>query len=255
MSKIGIIGVGHLADYTVRGLRQGGWPHPIALSPRGQAVGERLAAECQCTVMVDNQAVVDASDVVVLAPRPPQAIEALESVTLRADQVVLSVVAGVSIAEIRSIVGDAVKVVRALPVTSAEVGASPNAFYPPDEKVAEILDACGHAIPLTSEADFDAAGVMSCVYGWFFELYDVLLKRGVAAGLDEVTARKLVLGMAGGAAAIAAKQADQSVGGIARKIATEGSFTKLGLDHLKSSEAFQPWEDGHDIVLKAFRKC
>jgi len=253
MSRVGIIGVGHLADYTVRGLRHGGWTHPIFLSPRGKEVGARLARDCDCDVLESNQAVVDACDVVILAPRPPQAIEALVGVTLRDDQVLLSVVAGIPIMDLRGAVGDTIPVVRALPVTAAEVGQSPNAFYPPNDAVENVLNHCGRAIPLNSEADFDAAGVMSCVYGWFFVLYDQLIERSMEAGLDEETARKVVLGMAQGAAAIADAQGDQSVDVIARKIATDGSYTKRGLDHLEAVDAFKPWREAHGIVLNAFR--
>ncbi len=255
MTRIGFIGVGHLADYTVRGLRHGTWTHPIFLSPRGEAVSASLAEHCDCTVMEDNQAVVDACDVVILAPRPAQALEALASITLRSDQVLLSVVAGLSIAGIRGVVGEELPVVRALPVTSAEVGKSPNAFFPENPVVEDILGHCGSAIPLVSEADFDAAGVMSCTYGWFISLYDAMIVESEKAGLDSVTARKIVLGMAEGAAAIAAAQSDDTVDVIARKIATEGSFTKRGLDHLEAKDAFEPWREAHGLVLDAFRKA
>ncbi|MGI9405041.1 MAG: NAD(P)-binding domain-containing protein [Hyphomicrobiaceae bacterium] len=252
MTKLGIVGVGHLADYTVRGLRNGGWTHQIFLSPRGKDVGARLAQQCNCQVMADNQAVADASDIVMLAPRPPQALAALEGLTLRSDQVLLSVVAGLSIAEMKPVAGKVGAIVRALPVTSAEVNASPNILFPANAAVENLFAHCGTAIPLSSEADFDAGGVLACVYGWYLALYDQLTERTVAAGLDEPTARRIVTGMAGGAAAIAAAQSDQSVDVIARKIASEGSFTKLGLDHLEAEDAFGPWREAYDLVLNRF---
>lgn len=254
MTKIGIIGVGHLADYTVRGLRHGGWTHPITLSPRGKEVGEGLARDCDCTVASDNQSVVDDVDVVILAPRPPQALEALSSVELRSDQILLSVVAGLSIAEMQAVTRSDVPIVRAIPVTSAEVGRSPNIYFPANDVVENILSHCGTAIVLSSEADFDAAGVLACVYGWYLKLYDELISASVAVGLDETVSRKVVLGMAEGAAAIAAAQGDQTVNAITRKIASEGSFTKRGLDHLEASDAFTPWREAHAKVFDAFRE-
>ena len=173
---------------------------------------------------------------------------------LRPEQTLLSVVAGLSIAEMQAAAGPDVTIVRAIPVTAAEVCRSPNIFFPANDVIETILSHCGTAIVLSSEADFDAAGVLACVYGWYLGLYDTLISASVAAGLDEHTSRQVVLGMAEGAAAVAAAQEDQSVNAITRKIASEGSFTKLGLDHIEAADALRPWREAHAKVFEAFRQ-
>ncbi len=254
MTKIGIIGVGHLADYTVRGVRRGGWSGPIFLSPRGEAVGAALARDCGCTVLEGNQAVVDAADIVMLATRPASALEVLGGLTLRSDQVLLSVVAGVPVGEIAAVGGEVGAVVRALPVTSAEVGASPTLIFPPNDVIEGFFSHCGTAIPVGEESAFDAAAVMTCFYGMYIALFDRLTQATTAAGVPEEAARNIVTGMARGAAKVAAAQTEKSLGGIVGEIATEGTFTRLGLDHLEANDAFQPWDEAFDMILKRFRK-
>ena len=74
---IGIIGAGHLAGYLVAGWRRA-WPDlRVILSPRNAAQAARLAATCGATVAPNNQAVVAAAEVIVLATRPPDALAAL----------------------------------------------------------------------------------------------------------------------------------------------------------------------------------
>jgi len=78
MNILGFIGVGDLAEYTIKGLRQGGFDKSILLSPRNSQKAQLLMNQCQCEVMTSNQAVVDSSDVIVLATRPAYCIEVLK---------------------------------------------------------------------------------------------------------------------------------------------------------------------------------
>ena len=73
-SKLGFIGAGHLASYTIAGLRRAGDQRDIILSPRNAEKAQQLSSQYDCRVAASNQAVVDAADIVILAVRPPQAL-------------------------------------------------------------------------------------------------------------------------------------------------------------------------------------
>ena len=45
MAALGIIGVGALAEFVLRGLRRAGDSRPVFLSPRNAARADRLAGE------------------------------------------------------------------------------------------------------------------------------------------------------------------------------------------------------------------
>ena len=58
------------------------------------------------------------------------------------------------------------------------------------------------------------------------------------------------MGMARGAAELALANKETSPGDIANSIATEGTFSKLGLDLLKQKTAFKPWREACELLQK-----
>lgn len=239
--NIGFIGVGALAEYTIKGIRRGGFDGNILLSPRNQIMAEALARDYRCEVMTSNQAVVDNCEQLVLSTRPADCIDALSQLNLRSDQLLISVVAGVAIDDLRNVVDSDINIVRAMPVSSAEAGSSPTLIYPENDAVSQLFEFCGDSIIANDEAEFNQGSVLACTYSWYFALFDELIKATQSESLSSETASKLVLGMAKGAASLALENSSQSPGEIAESIATEGTFSKLGLNVLKSDQAFEPW--------------
>ena len=95
MTTYGLLGVGSIASAIVVGLCDG-VPDapPVVLSPRNAARSSGLATRFPSVrVAADNQAVVDACDVVVVCLLPAQADEVLAGLRFRAGQAVVSAVA------------------------------------------------------------------------------------------------------------------------------------------------------------------
>ena len=250
MRTIGFIGVGALADYTIRGVRRGGYRGPILLSPRNQDKAELLASNCNCKIESDNQSVVSNSDHVVIATRPPDCLETLAKLEFKTDQTLISVVAGIDVEQLRSAVPGDLKIVRAMPVSSAEVNASPTLIYPDDEFTREFFDFCGTSIVTDNEAYFNQGSVLACVYCWFFPLYQALIEVNQGPRMPAELSADLVMGMARGAAEFALANHATPPGEIARSIATEGTFSKLGLDLLEKEAAFEPWREACRLLQK-----
>ncbi len=241
MSSIGFVGVGDLALYTVRGWRHGGFDGRILLSPRNHDKARLLARECDCEVMTDNQSVVDGADYLFIATRPADCLEALQTLEFRRGQVLVSVVAGVDSAGLRRVLPADLDIVRAMPVSSAEAGASPTLIYPDQAFVRELFDYCGNTIAVDDEDYFNQGSILACVYSWFFALYGELAAATQGPKLPAELSAELVLGMARGAASLALVNPTSSPREIAESIATEGTYSKLGLDLLKDRQAFAPW--------------
>ena len=70
MNSLGFIGVGDLAEYTIKGLRLGGFNEKIYLSPRNVEMSAHLAASYDCEVLESNQVVADKSNCLVISTRP-----------------------------------------------------------------------------------------------------------------------------------------------------------------------------------------
>ncbi len=248
MNSVGFVGVGELALYCIRGWRRGGFDGRILLSPRNHEKAALLQRECACEVVADNQAVVDGADYVIIATRPADCLAALKALEFRAGQVLISVVAGIDSTGLRRVLPDAVDIVRAMPVSSASAGASPTLVYPNRKFVLELFDYCGNAIAVDDEDFFNQGSILACVYSWFFALYDELIHATRGAKLPDELAAKLVMGMAKGAAELALANPAQSPGEIATAIATDGTFSKQGLDLLRQQEAFTPWHEACELL-------
>ncbi|ANG62234.1 hypothetical protein A8C75_06840 [Marinobacterium aestuarii] len=91
---LGIIGAGHLASYTVAGLRNGGDNRRIVVSPRNRELSARLGRDYGCEVVASNQAVIDTADWILLAVRPEFLNPVLAECRFRGDQLVISCIAG-----------------------------------------------------------------------------------------------------------------------------------------------------------------
>jgi pyrroline-5-carboxylate reductase len=250
LKQIGFIGVGDLAVYTARGLRKGDYYAPILLSPRNREKVALLQREGIGKLMKDNQDVVDHADLVIIATRPPDCLDALAGLDFRKGQILVSVVAGVDIETLRKVVPAEVEIVRAMPVSSAEVGASPTLVYPAHDEVLELFNLCGVAIPADKEDYFNQGSILACVYSWFFPLFDELIKATRGPKLPAELSAELVLGMAGGAARLALANPGRTPAEIADGIATEGTYSKLGLDLLREQQAFAPWRDACKLLEK-----
>ena len=250
MKTIGFIGVGELALYTIRGVRAGGYTGPILLSPRNPAKAALLATECDCRIATDNQSVVDNSDCVVIATRPADCLQTLAELKFTAPQMLLSVVAGVEVASLREVVPADLEIVRAMPVSSAEAGASPTLVFPGNPFVSDFFNHCGNAIPIDSEDWFNQGIVLACVYCWFFTLFETLIETTKGPQLPAPLAAELVMGMAKGAAELALAKADTTPGAIADSIATDGTYSRLGLDLLRQEAAFSPWRDACKLLQR-----
>lgn len=250
MQTIGFIGVGALALYTIKGVRSGGYQGPILLSPRNCENAKHLVKNYDCTVQPDNQSVVANSDHIVIATRPADCLETLTSLEFNDNQTLISVVAGIDSEQLRCAVPAELEIVRAMPVSSAEAGASPTLIYPGNAFVSEFFNCCGTSIVTENEAHFNQGNVLACVYCWFFSLYQELIMATQGPELPADLSAELVMGMAKGAAELALASKDTSPAEIASGIATEGTFSKLGLDLLEQQAAFEPWREACKLLQK-----
>lgn len=250
MTAIGFIGVGELAVYTVQGLRAGGYAGPILLSPRNRQKASRLQSDHGCEIQADNAAVVAGADYVFIATRPADCLETLSELEFRAGQILISVVAGIDTATLREVLPADLDIVRAMPVSSAAVGASPTLICPDQAFVHALFDHCGNTIAVDDEDYFNQGAILACVYSWFFPLFDELIRATQGPRLPAELSAELVLGMAAGAAQLARVNADKTPAEIADSIATEGTYSKLGLDLLRRQQAFAPWREACELLEK-----
>lgn len=245
---LGIIGVGHLADFLVRGMRKSD-ARRIFLGPRNAQRTEQLARELACVACTSNQAVADAAATVVIATPPAQCIEAVAAVRWSAQHTIISMVAGVGHAAVQAAAGPAT-VVRAIPAPASAEGVDTIPMFPPSEAVSNGLAALGRVIPIKSEAAFKVLATVGLCQLWSYGLIEALAAEVQRAGIEPPLARRFVAEHLRSAAELAlALPADKAIGGVLEQEARPGTLTAAGLAVLRTRGAFPAWQEAFAKAL------
>jgi pyrroline-5-carboxylate reductase len=248
IEQVGIIGVGHLASYLVEGLRRASHDIQIVLSPRNAARATSLAARFGATIATDNQAVADAADLIILATRPGDATTAVEDVTFRPRQTVVSVAATLPLETLKPVVSPATAV-RAMPISCAAINESPTLLYPDNPEARALFALLGRVHVLPGESHFTPASVIAAFYGWMYALLDETVNWAIQAGVPPLTARSLVLETVRGAADMALAHPDEELAGLLDALATPGGITEHGLRVLQQGRGLSAWTEALEAVF------
>lgn len=163
VKRIGIIGVGEIGRAIVDGLCDGvEEPPEIFLSPRGAHTAAELSQHYpNVRVCADNQAVVNRSDVVIIAVRPQHRCEALAGLRVGSASVVVNVMAGVGTSELRQTLDTDVPLVRAIPLPAVRERRSVTVTCPSHPVVDALFDRLGGTLPVADEAAFNVFSALT----------------------------------------------------------------------------------------------
>ncbi|MFA6116026.1 MAG: pyrroline-5-carboxylate reductase [Sphingomonas sp.] len=249
--NLGFIGTGTISAAIVRGLGPSfGERGTIHLSPRSATVAAALAAEWpHVRVAASNQAVLDASDVVMLAVRPQVAREVIPPLRFRPDHHVISLIATLSLETLGDLVALARSITKAVPLPAVALGRGATAIYPPDPIAASLFDRTGTTIQVEDPASFDAlsaaTATMASWFGFAESIAAWLIDNGIPAG----ESRRYVGAIFDGLAATAATMPGHDFPALAADHATPGGLNEQLLDHLTQEKLFAGVRQGLDAIL------
>lgn len=162
-----------------------------------------------CAATDDNGEVARNSETLLVAVKPQIIGEVLRDLRadLREGQLLISIAAGVSIAALREMVGDAPRIVRVMPNICCTVGASASAFAADGdvtcdqiEFVDALLSAAGEVVAVREELLDAVTGLSGSGPAFVAVFIEALTDGGVKAGLPREQAQKLAAQTALGAA-------------------------------------------------------
>ncbi|MEB0044039.1 MULTISPECIES: pyrroline-5-carboxylate reductase [unclassified Pseudomonas] len=212
-TRIAFIGAGNMAASLIGGLRAKGLDAAqIRASDPGAETRARVNAEHGIDVFADNADAILDADVVVLAVKP-QAMKAVcEAIrpSLKPNQLVVSIAAGITCASLNNWLG-AQPIVRCMPNTPALLRQGVSGLFATAHVSAEqrqqaqdLLSAVGVALWLNEEQQLDAVTAVSgSGPAYFFLLIEAMTAAGVKLGLPADIAAQLTLQTALGAAHMA----------------------------------------------------
>ncbi|MBF2761490.1 MAG: pyrroline-5-carboxylate reductase [Ectothiorhodospiraceae bacterium AqS1] len=218
-SDIGFIGGGNMATSLIGGLIAKGFsPNTIHVSDPDAARLDHLRERFEVHTGSDNAAPA-ACPTVVLAVKPQimrKVVKDLAHIWAERDPLLVSIAAGVRIADIDRWAGGGKAIVRTMPNTPALVGEGATALFA-NERVDEkrrldadtVLQAAGITLWVDEEGLLDAVTALSgSGPAYCFLLMEIMQAAGESMGLDRDTAKKLTLQTALGAARIALNEGE-----------------------------------------------
>lgn len=204
MASIGFLGVGTISEAMVRAMAsRTDSTDLLLLSPRSEERSQRLASEFDaCERRESNQAVIDASDIVVLGMRPQQVDEALADLRFRDDQIIASLIAGTPPSGIAPLVAPAARVCQLIPLPAIALRRGPLVIAPPLPEVVTALTGLGEIVELEDESLIRTLSCASAFMSTYYEMQNALIDWITAQGIDEPTASRYIRAELDGLAAV-----------------------------------------------------
>jgi pyrroline-5-carboxylate reductase len=236
--RIAFLGGGNMASALIGGLiAQGFDAASISVIEVSAGARERLAARHPVRVSTAPDAATQESDTLVLAVKPQDMKAALASLGGgTASKLVISIAAGLRLADLSRWLGGHTRLVRCMPNMPALIGAGITCLYAlpavsADERsrAAHILAAVGEVVWVADEALLDPVTAVSgsgpAYVFWFIEH---LAMAGEKLGLASDVARKLAVHTVLGSARLAA-QSGEAPGRLREQVTSKGGTTEAAL--------------------------
>ncbi len=215
LPKIAFLGAGNLASAIIRGLlaHRACSPDDIACTSKTGESARRLAAETGITFEPDLAKLLANADTVVVAFKPQSLVGADPRLgELTAGKLVISLLAGKTIATLARTFPRARNIVRTMPNTPAAIGAGMTTYATlaplgetDQQTLVTMLGALGQHLPV-AENHLDALTALGgSGPAFLFEFVAGLRDAGIAAGLPADVATKVALETTLGAARLLAR--------------------------------------------------
>lgn len=237
---VGFIGGGNMARALIAGLVAGGTPGArIGVTEPDDARRQALAGEFGVYGAPDAGDIAARAETLVLAVKPQvlgAVARALGPHLAGRAPLVISIAAGVRLADLGRWLDADVSLVRCMPNTPALVRAGITALYaPPSVSEAQraradaVLRAVGATVWVGDEGALDAVTAVSgSGPAYFFLLMEALEQAGTALGLDAAAARTLAVHTARGAGLLAAGEGPDPAT-LRRQVTSSGGTTAAAL--------------------------
>jgi len=236
--KITFIGGGNMAGAIIGGLVRDGFDiqcvnivEPVA------AARTQLTQRFGVTAVGGIAELAQIGDVVVLAVKPQQMRAAVEPLAaLLQQQVVLSIAAGLRVADLSRWLGGYARVVRCMPNTPALIGAGITAACAPKDLASDkraaierVLQAIGKVVWVDDEGLLDAVTAVSgSGPAYVFYFMEAMRDAARELGLPAATAAELTLQTVLGAAQLAAGSSED-VSTLRERVTSKGGTTEAAL--------------------------
>lgn len=243
--KVTFLGGGNMGAAIIGGLVARGFPAAdITVIDPGAAAREALATRFGVAVRAAPGADSPFADALVLAVKPQQARESLAPLApLDPATVVVTIAAGIRIADLSRWLGGHASIVRAMPNTPALVHAGVTGLYASAQvgvegrqRAESLLGAVGETVWLPREEDLDAVTAVSgSGPAYVFYFLEALEQAGRELGLAPGAARTLAIATFEGAARLARERGEDPAV-LRARVTSRGGTTERALGAMEGAD-------------------
>lgn len=245
MIRVAFIGAGRMAAAMIKGLlaKQYFSPKEIACTCGNDSTGPQLAKATGIQYQSDCNRLLATADTVVLACKPQQ-LETLDPSIANgiAGKLVISILAGIPLAQLASRFEQARNFVRAMPNTPGQIGAGITAYSTfsalskkDTQAVQKILNALGVTLHLPEDQIDAVTAVSGSGPAYVFEFTAAFRDAALNAGLSKDVAHKLTLETVLGSARLMKKTLEDPET-LRDKVTSPGGTTAAALEKFKDAD-------------------
>ena len=235
------VGGGHIAEALIGGaLKAGRDCANIAVAERDKTRREHLRSKYGVGVVNSAGELPQSASALILAVRPADAKDACAQIKTHAPLV--SVVAGLTLAQMIEHAPKAKAHIRAMPNTPALIGmgmtvlCAPNAPQTAKDSANEIFRAVGEVLWTDDEEMISAATAISgSGPGYVFYFAEALIEAAQEMGFNENDAKLLALQTLSGASMMA-RQSEKSAKELRENVAVPGGTTEQGINQMRARD-------------------
>ena len=244
--RIGFLGAGKMATALAKGFIRAelAFPTEIIASARSAATRNHFSGETGAKAVATNAEVPKFANVVFLGVKPAQVAEVLaeqrRNFTKR--HLLVSIVAGVTIAKLEKLLPAGTRVIRVMPNTPALVGEGASAFalgknasIADAELAKKLLSAVGIAFQVKESLLDAVTGLSGSGPAYVYQFIEALSDGGVASGLPRDIATKLAAQTVLGGAKMVLETGEHP-GALKDQVTSPGGTTIEGLHALEKGK-------------------
>ncbi len=246
-TKVGFIGCGNLAQAILKSVLVNNImsKDQFAFTNRSEAKANKIKSDFGISSYDSNDELIDSSDIVIIAVKPQDFLEAVEPFVsnFRPEQIVVSLAAGVDFKSLQALVTTTPRLVRVMTNTPASVSKGVVGYYhsredgPLDSTIEYIFGSLGRVYPLKDEDEFAAFTVAVCSgVGFIFEIMSYWSEWMEQYGISRLAAENMILDTFKGTVLLAEQNSDMSLTQLQDKVVSKKGVTQAGLDAMNEME-------------------
>lgn len=253
--NIGFIGIGRIAGAIVEGLCTSDAENlSVCLSPRNEDVSRALAGKYAAVKRLEsNQAVLDQSDIIVIALRPGVAVEILNGLLFKETHVVISLVPLLTYAGLTRAVLPARQVSRAIPLPSVRYHQCPIPVFRSNDIVMKLLRHIGQPLPVENEDQLHALWTLTGLITPFYDLLDELSGWSIAKGVASPVANAYIANLFQSLSYAAQQSSSIDFGELAKHAETPGGMNEQAGREIREKGVHQAYSVASDHLLERFK--